>query len=128
MLNIEKYKDEIKEKICECTTLIAINDLYFDKMNRYEGIFKSLDWLCEEYKEQILTVSEREYLKAVFKPFHKRIEFISKVEDGDGESLDYMYDEEHSAWLPTFEKGTMYKNMELYKGYTLEELGITYDD
>lgn len=82
----------------------------------------------KEYKEPILTDLEREYLKIVFKPFHKRIEYITKAEDGDGESIDYMYDDEHATWMPPFEKGTMYKNMELCKWYTLEELGITYDE
>lgn len=49
------------------------------------------------------------------------------AEDGDGESINYMYDDKHVTWMPPFEKGTMYKNMELYKWYTLEELEINYD-
>ena len=126
MTNLEFYKEDIKRKLCD----FAFNRAICEVLNVDYAIdeYKLLDWLCEEYKEPILTDSEREYLKIVFKPFHKRIEYITKAEDGDGESIDYMYDEEHAAWFPPFEKGTMYKNMELYKWYTLEELGITYDD
>ena len=135
MLNIEKYKGEIEcwydsESAKQCSKLYclskAIKEVYIDRCK--DKSITPLEWLCEEYQEPILTDSEREYLKIVFKPFHKRIENIIKAEDGDGESINYMYDDTHSAWLPPFEKGTMYKNMELCKWYTLEELGITYVD
>lgn len=129
MLNIERYKDEIEGNLIDSDDLdLAIcNSFESHNTTRFWNIDDVFNWMFEEYKEPILTDSEREYLKIVFKPFHKRIEYITKAEDGDGESIDYMYDDEHSAWLPPFEKGTMYKNMELYKWYTLEELGITYD-
>ena len=129
-LNIEKYKDEIKYyivsgrnlEVAVCETIKKYNP------NGDYSEYGILEWLCEEYQEPILDETERKYLKIVFKSFHKRIKYITKAKDGDGESINYIYDDEHSAWFPPFEKGTMYKNMELRKWYTLEELGITYDD
>ena len=79
----------------------------------------------------ILTKEEKEYLKAVIKPFKNRVKYITKIK------LDYiteyikigLSDVLHSnlietIFLPRFNKDTMYKNMELEKEYTLEELGL----
>ena len=82
----------------------------------------------EKCKEPILTESEREYLKFVLKPFHKRIEFITKEDEGiERETISFVYDTEFESWLPSFKKGTMYKKLKPYACYTLDELGITYD-
>ena len=88
-----------------------------------------LEWLCEEYKEPILDEEERKYLSAVIKPFRKEETTIMKRKEYSGcefvriaiewkeGSIDYIE-------FPSFEKGTMYKGMELNKEYTLEELGL----
>ena len=91
------------------------------------GIKKFLEWLEEEYKPEILTDKEEAYLSAVIKPFREEVESIKKLEN-------YYTAQEyiHIALkkgtdycsLPWFRKGTMYKGMEAYKLYTLEELGL----
>ena len=81
----------------------------------------------------ILTEKEREYLSAVIKPFRDRKVVIKKYEYPQNEykneciriSVEY-YDKTggETVSLPIFKKGTMYKGMELYEVYTLEELGL----
>ena len=79
----------------------------------------------------ILTESEKEYLSAVIKPFRDRIIHIYKFElsgyEGIGIDLKFPKvekNEDDAMTLPSFEIGTIYKGMELYKDYTLEELGL----
>ena len=86
-----------------------------------------LSWLEEEYKEPILDDVEKAYLSAVIKPFRKDIEYIVKFKRYS-DKKEYIYmtmkkDDDYCA-LPVFEKGTMYKGMEVNKRYTLEELGL----
>ena len=80
-------------------------------------------------KEDILDAKEKEYLSNVIKPFRNRIEYIKKnaLLGGKKETIiinyiDICYPNE--IYFPSFEKGTMYKNMESNKEYTLTELGI----
>ena len=91
------------------------------------GIKKFLEWLEEEYKPPILDDVEKAYLSAVIKPFRKDIEYIVKFKRYS-DKKEYIYmtmkkDDDYCT-LPVFEKGTMYKGMELNKRYTLEELGL----
>ena len=78
----------------------------------------------------ILNEKEKEYLSAVIKPFRDRITHIFKFElsgyEGIGIDLKFpkVEKDEDAMTLPSFEIGTMYKGMELYKDYTLEELGL----
>ena len=79
----------------------------------------------------ILDEKEKEYLSAVIKPFRDRILHIYKFElsgyEGIGIDLKFPKVEKNkddAMTLPSFEIGTMYKGMELYKDYTLEELGL----
>ena len=77
---------------------------------------------------------EREYLKAVLKPFHKKVEYVKKyVRDirRDGTyANEYLFIALRSGYFyfPDFDKGKMYTGMEVGKKYTLKELGITYKD
>ena len=80
-------------------------------------------------KEDILDAKEKEYLSNVIKPFRNRIEYIKKnALLGEKKEtiiinyIDICYPNE--IYFPSFEKGTMYKNMESNKEYTLTELGI----
>lgn len=82
-------------------------------------------WLEEEYKPPILDDVEKAYLSVVIKPFRDRVISIEKrLFSGEREYLSFrMHDWEIIA-LPFFTKDTMYKGMEAYKEYTLEELGL----
>jgi hypothetical protein len=80
-------------------------------------------WLEEEYDPKILTDKEKAYLSAVIKPFKEEVETIEKASFEECEQLQ-ISDGDTVMAFPCFEKGTMYKGMEAYKEYTLEELGL----
>lgn len=74
----------------------------------------------------ILTKEEREYLSMVIKPFKDDIRFIHKYTCFN-DTKEYLFGsaKDHSHLeFPAFERGTMYRGMELCKEYTLEELGL----
>lgn len=80
------------------------------------------NWLDMEHKEPILDDSEREYLSAVIKPFRPRVKYIVKLGSGrEWIKIDLRGSE---IYFPPFEMGTMYKGMELFRHYTLKELGL----
>ena len=130
MRNIEKYKDEIFNRINECELAKAI---YLVKEGKIADCDRKCQlcrdayvrWLLEEAKEPILNEEEKEYLSAVIRPFRKKIASISKFETWD-DSSQYIYIEmtdSHIATLPVFPKGTMYKGMKDARHYSLKELG-----
>lgn len=83
----------------------------------------------------ILDKQEKEYLRNVIKPFKNNIQYIIKQTGPDHSDTEYIttfinsitntdwLDQEYIV-VPFFKKGTMYKNMEVDKEYTLEELGL----
>lgn len=77
-------------------------------------------------KKEILDEVEKEYLGAVIRPFKERIMHIA-LNEGINRDNVYVYielNDSESIYLPYFKKGTMYKNMKIWKKYTLEELGL----
>ena len=82
---------------------------------------------CEtiyEAQHEILDKEEKEWLEHFLKPFEDSIEYIEKKSNGAvGEYL-YIQLDYDDICLPYFESGTMYKDMEVNKKYTLEELGL----
>lgn len=104
-------------------------------ISEFSHLFKDVkvgaDPIC--FRKPILDDVEREYLKAVFKPFASRIEWVKKQRCNEmWEGMEYitviMTDPAgDSTCFPTFKAKTMYKGMKPNKAYTLEELGITYD-
>ena len=79
--------------------------------------------------KEILDKEEKEWLEHFLRPFIKaRIRVIKSayfdyVGEYEYEELTIMI-EDCEVNLPPFSKDTMYKNMELNKEYTLEELGL----
>ena len=124
------------------------NFLYINIKNFIDAkdMFSSIKWedddptrISDIYDPQILDDVEREYIKAVIKPFHEKIEFVGKY--GDEFSDDGTYHKEFlfiaygdgnrdkgNLTFPDFDAGKMYSGMKLGKSYTLDELGITYKD
>ena len=84
-----------------------------------------IGWLEEEYKPEILTDKEKAYLSAVIKPFRERTIFVGKVCCVNDEK-EFIYVEfgNECFTFPLFAKGTMYKEMEVNREYTLKELGL----
>lgn len=85
---------------------------------------------CITISEEILTKTEKEYLSNIIKPFKKYISVIKKISIKSQEQIIIMYHDylntDGSSFIlfPTFKQGTMYRGMELYKEYTLKELGL----
>lgn len=76
-------------------------------------------------KKEILDEAEKEYLSAVIKPFKEKVTSIAILEFT--KSKCYLYIDIISGdgfALPNFIHGTMYKNMEFDRKYTLKELGL----
>lgn len=144
-LTFEEYKDW-KEKNCtpiktctkcefgcvtcswfpnEKTCWVNNKDSYSDKFLNQET----------EIEIDILDKVEKEYLRNVIKPFKNNIQYIIKQTGPDHSDYEYItifinsitntdwLDQEYIVF-PYFKKGTMYKNMEIGKKYTLEELGL----
>ena len=77
----------------------------------------------EIIEEPILNDKEREYLSAVIKPFRDKVLWLKKSDCIDGEYIILLTDDTAMSF-PNFNRYTLYKGMELYKEYTLEELEI----
>ena len=92
---------------------------------KVKNIIEILECLISvlEEKEEILDEEEKEYLRAVIRPFRDRVKYIIKKEKFKNESIG-IFLEEDVIVFPCFKKGTMYKGLEKYKEYTLEELGL----
>ena len=93
---------------------------------------KILTGELEIIKKPILDEAEKKYLSNVIKPFRGKVKYIVKRNENESEYKSEYFESirvvfEGSYWtlfFPYFEKGTMYKGMELDKEYTLEELGL----
>ena len=87
-------------------------------------------WEITKLPKQILDNEEKAYLSSIIKPFRNRILYIRKISSIKSEFIEIAltrYDDKNynsSFTLPVFKRGTMYKGMELYKDYTVEELGL----
>lgn len=106
-------------------TWVNHKDLYSDK-------FLNQEIMIEDEKPDILDKQEKEYLRNVIKPFRNRVKYITKEAEINGYEYIVMdvtnpinvgYYTEH-VYLPYFERGTMYKNMEVGRKYYLEDLGL----
>ena len=101
--------------------LVKENKTFFKKLpNNYTGTIEVENGYIVE--KEILDEKEKEYLSAVIRPFRDRVNYIAKRRMFDDSICIGLNDEAIS--LPFFKKGTMYKGMELYKKYTLKELGL----
>ena len=79
-----------------------------------------------EIEQSILTEKEKVYLEGVLRPFKDKVEFIRK-DFHYSKSQEYIHigiENDFDIDFPNFQRGTMYKGMELNKEYTLEELGL----
>lgn len=78
-----------------------------------------------ERKEEILDEVEKKYLADVVRPFRSKVRSVYKMASicSNKEFINIQLRDENFT-LPYFEKGTMYKEMQTGKRYTLEELGL----
>lgn len=138
MTNLEFYKDKIKdycnhnELTPAVMSVMSDNEVDYDKYDDSDDSdVLVLNWLCEEYKEPLLTAEEREYLSTVIKPYRDKCDSIT-IEKCVYTSRLYesiLIRLETNCYrdcmsLPHFKKETLYKGLETGKTYTLEELGL----
>lgn len=135
MKNIEKYEEEIKNKIKENGTfdcaIKGVRGHVCDEDFRCTNCgLKSLDWLLEEYEEPtILTNKEKIIIKNIlkaFEPFGKELSYITKERWDYGKNccfLNFKYGDDNFGTL-TFNQNKLFKGMEINKCYTLGGLGL----
>ena len=134
MLNIEKYKDEIKAEIEKDKTLgCVVNKLMGNTCDDYpkcnDCYLKVLDWLLQECADPILTDEEKVIIKNIlkaFEPFGKELSYITKERWNYDENccyLNFKYGDDNFGTL-TFNSDKLFVGMELNKTYTLKELGL----
>ena len=84
----------------------------------------------EEYNEDILNEEEKPYLESILKPYKDRVDFVMKEVIGDYyERIVICVSVKNKSFknyiaFPYFNKGTMYKGMEIDKKYTVNELEL----
>ena len=109
----------------ELFELIKENKFYKTLPNDFSGklTIEKGQVIKKEDKKEILDEVEKEYLRAVIKPFRKRMNYIKKSSYCGAEYIMLDLDDD-ATFLPNFKKGKMYKGMIANKKYTLEELGL----
>lgn len=147
---MNKFKVGDKVKVIKTDEIGTINRIVDNDFDMY-GISNNCYKICIndiihyytvhdiELVQEILTDKEKEYLSTVIKPFKDRIVSIRKQEKVTGpeefirtggvtgaeEFIEIFHEYAYYPLnFPKFEKGKYYKNMEVGKEYTLEELGI----
>ena len=135
MLNIEKYKDEIKAECEKDKTLgYVVNKLMGNTCDDYpkcnDCYLKVLDWLLEEYEEpSILTDKDKIIIKDIikaFEPFGKELKYITKFSwniEPKGYYLNFEYKGDDFDTF-SFSGDEFFVGMELEKAYTLEDLEL----
>ena len=93
----------------------------------FTGTVKIKNGLITEIvkKKEILDKAEKEYLSSVIKPFKEKVTGID-IREFSADKC-YLYIDiigDDGFGLPNFKQGTMYKNMQVNRKYTLEELGL----
>lgn len=135
MLNTEKYKERIEEleykfalcgdELKRCRS-IRCDNCDFNKFDGKPCNLRKIEWLMEEYKEPILTDKEKTIIRNIikaFEPFKKDLERITKI--GLPDTCYLVFDcSDDSYTTPCFNNNELFKGMEIYKAYSLEELGL----
>ena len=122
---IEGYDDNIKFKFTKNAFMQSCGDGWWFSscsiMTVLEGYRKLI-----KIPKPVLTDEEKEYLSYVIKPFREDVLKISKFKSKVLNNKEVIGFETPNGFMifPPFEKDKMYKNMELNKGYTLDDLGL----
>lgn len=129
--NLEHYKEILKSILKEHfkdpgMIFYSIRDDIDPEIQRTSDFFTAtiLDWMAQEYKEEILNYAEKKYLREVIEPFREEVIAIEKLETPTGEEYILILFKDDSMHFPSFKKDTMYKGLELEKRYTPEELRL----
>lgn len=128
-----KKGDKITYRINTTTNTVFINPFKNYTIKEIEEVYGKLLRIERPTKyetlyevKEILDDVEREYLSNLIRPFRDKVRFIKKNKCHDAE-IEWLCIAIYDEWginLPNFKSNTMYKRMELDKGYILEELGL----
>lgn len=88
---------------------------------KYETMFERKEEILEEMLDEV----EKKYLADVVRPFRSKVRSVYKMASicSNKEFINIQLRDENFT-LPYFKKGTMYKEMQTGKRYTLEKLGL----
>lgn len=141
MKNIEKYKNEISQLVnegndleCSIATVAGIREEKPCYHQECEGCNKKcLEWMYEDYKEQILSDDEKDIIKLMIDTILKfgcTVIDVRKIDIGNCDSfISIRYENPVIRTNDTISSPIInndkFKGMELNRKYTLEELGIT---
>lgn len=122
-VDISNYTEELKFRYTDNEKFDIIK---VERPIEYKTVFERF----EDGETKILNETEKEYLKAVIKPFKNKVKSICKLEGFrmDTEYLTIYFEDNYNIGFPDFEIGTMYKGMKRDKEYTLKELGLDDED
>ena len=134
MLNYDKHKEEIDKIFKHGKSLCEVNQKFLktscwgcssDKEMKANCKIKTLEWLCQEHIEPILSDEAKAYLKTIIEPIE--CTNISKnLQSSYTYELRIYYKDGYI--LIVYSKDTKlneyFKNMVAYKKYTPKELGL----
>lgn len=136
MKNFEYYKKDLNELIDSGAAIICAvcicKDHQIHKLSNCSTIDKKcpyhadlLYWLFEEYEQ--LDEVEKRYLGNIVRPFKDKVEYIKLCSSNTNPKVCQIIirlNTNETIFLPKFETGTMYRNMEHDVELSLEELGL----
>lgn len=124
--NIEGGSKDAKYKFSKDYLIMEITDVGWTRASFYLADLLNGKLKIVKLPKPILDEKEKEYLSAVIKPFRDRVRIIYKFRYtySSSESIVISIKDDNNVYLPSFERGTIYKGMELEKAYTLKELGL----
>ena len=135
MLNCDKHKEEIDKIFKEGKSLCEISQTILkahclgcnsDKEKYANCKIKTLEWLCQEHIEPVLSDEAKAYLKTILEPVEGvAIRKISDYNIGTYKLDFFIKDGSITIKFKTSTKLYEYfEDMELNKTYTLKELGL----
>ena len=135
MLNYDKHKEEIDKIFKEGKSLCEISQTILKEhclgcnsnKEKYANCrIKTLEWLCQEHIEPVLSDEAKAYLKAIIEPVEGVV--IRKISDYNIGTYKLDFFIKDGSITIKFKTGTKlyeyFKDMELNKTYTLKELGL----
>ena len=116
--------------------LVKDKSILLDKTKLFPTVKDFIDFI--NLPVPILDEDEKRYIKNIVRPFRDKVKCITKhtilnyglefltLEYYDRSVLSDSETNTNTFYFPYFPINTMYENMESYRDYTLEELGITF--
>lgn len=140
MLNYDKHKEEIDKifkegkSLCEISqTILKVHCLGCNSnKEKYANCkIKTLEWLCQEHIEPILSDEEKEILNQLVVAnsviSNKKLLYVQKVPVSNYSNKSFLlfrFEDSNCVYTARFNTDCIFKRMEERKRYILEELGL----